>query len=214
MKDNLTEIAIILDKSGSMGSIRNDTIGGFNSFIDDQKKLPGEANVTLVLFDTSYDMRFKSRPLGDIEPLTEATYIPQGGTALNDAVGRTINTIGQDLANLPEDKRPGKVLFVIITDGEENASKEFTLSKVNEMIKHQKETYSWEFIFIGTNDLNVDNMAMSRGITLDKTLSFDKSAAGTRDMYASIGAATAQFRAGAAVDMSLYQKAPRTTSSS
>lgn len=146
-----THITVVIDKSGSMNSIKGDTIGGFNQFLADQKALPGEATLTLVLFDTGYEVVTSGRLLPDIEPLTPSTYRPGGGTALLDALGRSINETGAMLAQLPEPERPEKIVFAILTDGEENSSREFSREKVFEMIRHQTEVYKWQFIFLGAN---------------------------------------------------------------
>ena len=142
-----TDITIILDRSGSMQSTKNDAIGGFNSFIEEQKKVPGEAFLTLVQFDNEYELNYAAKPIRFVEPLNDLTYVPRGGTALVDAMGRTINEIHARVKALPKAERPN-VVVVIITDGQENASKEWTSARVNELItKLRKKGY--EFIFIG-----------------------------------------------------------------
>ena len=146
-----TDITVILDRSGSMEARRTDAIGGFNALVDDQKVQPGSAALSLVLFDTSYHVSFTAKAPVDVPALTMETYTPSGGTALLDAMARTIHATGQRLAAMPAAERPGKVIVVIITDGEENSSREFTYPQVNEMICHQRDAYKWEFIFVGTN---------------------------------------------------------------
>lgn len=150
MRESTTRIAIILDRSGSMESVREATIAGFNEFIEQQKKLPGEATVKLIQFDDQYEEVF-DKPLQDVPELTQAMFAPRGWTALWDAQGRTITTVGAELAVLPEDQRPSKVIVMTLTDGIENRSKEFSLERVSELIKRQKEVYNWEFIFLGAN---------------------------------------------------------------
>lgn len=151
MKKDLTEIVVILDESGSMSSCKSDTIGGFNEFVSSQKKIKGDANVTLVKFSDYYKVINDGTPLSHVALLNESNYTPSNSTALLDAVGKTINSIGVRLAKAPESERPEKVIFAIITDGEENSSKEFTRKQISEMITHQKDKYSWEFLFLGAD---------------------------------------------------------------
>jgi hypothetical protein len=151
VQSDLTEIAYVLDRSGSMESLATDAIGGFNSFLQSQKQAPGRANFTLVLFDHEYQVVHKSVDIQQVPNLDEHTYVPRGSTALLDAVGRTIDDLGARLARLPEDKRPGKVIVAIFTDGLENASRVFTTERLAESIKHQQEKYSWEFLFLAAN---------------------------------------------------------------
>jgi len=172
MKKDLTEIVIVLDESGSMSSCKSDTIGGFNEFLSTQKKIKGEANVTLVKFSDYYKVVNDGTALEHVSPLNESNYTPSYSTALLDAVGRTINSVGNRLSSLPEDQRPEKVIFAVITDGYENASKEFKREKIFEMVTHQKTKYNWEFLFLGadidawgkeigiTSNVNVDKNAM------------------------------------------------------
>lgn len=172
MKKDLTEIVIVLDESGSMSSCKSDTIGGFNEFLSTQKKIKGEANVTLVKFSDYYKVVNDGTALEHVSPLNESNYTPSYSTALLDAVGRTINSVGNRLSLLPEDQRPEKVIFAVITDGYENASKEFTREKIFEMVTHQKTKYNWEFLFLGadidawgkeigiTSNVNIDKNAM------------------------------------------------------
>ena len=151
MKENLTEIACIIDRSGSMQSIRSDAIGGFNAFLDGQRDVDGEANLSLVLFNDTYEMLHECVDIQKMPELDEKTYVPGGSTALLDAVGRTIDDLGHRLDNTPEALRPGKVIVAILTDGMENASRVYDYEKVSQMIQHQKEAYQWEFIYLGAN---------------------------------------------------------------
>lgn len=164
MKENLTEIICLLDRSGSMNSIITDAIGGFNKFLKDQKEVLGEAKLTLALFDDEYEIIHNGINIQSVPELNSLTYVPRGWTALYDAVGKTINTVGERLAKLSEEERPSKVIFVILTDGHENSSKEFTGQKIKEMIKHQKEKYSWMFVFLGAN-LDANKTASGMGIS-------------------------------------------------
>lgn len=150
MKDAI-EIVVVLDKSGSMGVIQNDTIGTLNTFIDEQKNLPKEAFFSLILFDTGYQMIHESLPIKSVPHLTTDTYTPGRCTALLDAVGRGIDSLGERLRNLKETNRPDKVIFVIITDGEENSSRHYTKDKIKSMIELQQNEYNWQFLFLGAN---------------------------------------------------------------
>lgn len=145
------EIVFILDRSGSMASAINDYIGGFNRFLEDQKSVPGECDVTLVQFDTEYLKVYEGKPIAGVEPLTLKTFVPRGGTALFDAICRTIDHVGLRLSAKGEADRPEKVIVVILTDGEENSSKEFALRHVKDRISHQRDAYKWEFIFLAAN---------------------------------------------------------------
>src|SRR5437016_1043776 len=145
MKPNYTDITIILDRSGSMGDIAAETISGLNKFLDDQRQLPGETTISLVQFNNTITVTFGAVPIREVVPLSAEDYRPDGFTALLDAVGKTIDETGARLRNLAERDRPGKVIVVILTDGLENASRTYTRKRVFESIRHQRETYSWEF---------------------------------------------------------------------
>lgn len=163
MKKDLTEIICVIDKSGSMGSKRSDAIGGFNRFLEDQKKEPGDAKFTLTLFDTEYKIVHNGTDIQAVSPLNEATYVPGGCTALLDAVGRTIDKVGERLTNTPENDRPERVIVVILTDGLENASKEYTRQQILDKITHQQEKYGWVFLYLGS-DIQDVQFAQSVGV--------------------------------------------------
>ena len=163
MKNGLTEISVILDRSGSMNVRKSDTIGGFNAFLDEQQKLPGECTVSLYQFDHEYEAVYEGVPVDKATRLTDTNFVPRGTTALLDAVGRTINAVGIRLATLSEEERPEKVLVVIQTDGQENASKEFDNAKIKEMIDHQRDNYQWQFIFLSADE-NAFVVGASMGI--------------------------------------------------
>ena len=148
MKKDLAEIICVVDRSGSMESIRDDAIGSFNTFLDEQQKLPGECLFTYVHFDHEYELVFGGRKIKDVAKLTRDTFQPRGSTALLDAIGRTIVEVGSRFAAMPEAERPERVLMVIVTDGGENSSRTFTREAINEKIKHQGEVYKWNFIFL------------------------------------------------------------------
>jgi hypothetical protein len=170
MKKNLCEIVVILDESGSMESCKTDTKSGVNLFLNNQKRINGEANVTLVKFSDYYKIINDSVPLDQIVYLDENNYTPASTTALLDAVGKTMYSIGRRLADTPEADRPEKVIFAIITDGYENASREFSRKQIFDMVSHQKEKYSWEFIFLGAN---IDAWGMEIGITMNVNIQKD-----------------------------------------
>lgn len=149
MNKNYTHITIVLDRSGSMSIVKDDTIGAFNAFLDDQRKFPGIASWTLVQFDDLYE------PLDDFVDIAKAkkldtnNFVPRGMTALYDAVGKTIVSVGEKLAVMDEAERPAQVIFAILTDGHENASKEYKRDKVFEMVRCQEKEYNWQFVFLG-----------------------------------------------------------------
>jgi uncharacterized protein YegL len=149
MDNNHTLIALLLDASTSMHRLQRETISSVNHFVDAQKGVPGRATFTLVQFNTAYFFTHNARPLVEVPPLTTETYVPNGDTALLDALGRTIDETGKKLAALPEAERPGKVIVVVMTDGEENSSIEYTREKVMGMVQHQQEAYGWQFLFLG-----------------------------------------------------------------
>ena len=182
MKENLTEIIFILDMSGSMANLTSDTIGGFNSMINKQKEETGEAFVTTVLFDDQYELLHDHVDIKDINPITTDEYCPRGCTALLDAVGKTINSVGNRLSNTAEEERPSKVIFVITTDGHENSSYEFTRAQVKEMIEHQQTKYSWTFLFLGAN-MDAVSEASSIGINTAYAKTYTASSVGTDSIY-------------------------------
>jgi len=185
MNQNLTEIVFILDRSGSMGGLENDTIGGFNGFVKKQAEA-GQTSLTTVLFDDKYEILHNGIDARDIT-LTEREYFTRGSTALLDAVGKTINDVGKRLDETPEASRPGKVIFVITTDGLENASREFSYDQVKKMITHQSEKYSWEFVFMGAN-IDFAKEGNKLGISADRSFGWTANSAGVNVMYRSVAA--------------------------
>lgn len=185
------EIVCIIDRSGSMENIRNDAIGGFNAFVDAQKAVPGEAKFSLVFFDTGVDMTITAADLQQVAPLTRETYRPMGGTALYDAIGKTVDELGKRLGTM--DNKPDKVIVAILTDGEENASKEYSREKIAEIVKHQEEKYSWEFIFLGANQ---DAFAASAALNMRavNTFNFTATGQGVRDAYADMSNSVTSYR--------------------
>jgi uncharacterized protein YegL len=193
MSKIFTEIVCIIDRSGSMYAIKDDAIGGFNTFLKTQKELPGEATLTLVQFDTEYEMVHENSPLQDVPELNDSTFSPRGMTALHDAIGRTIDTVGKRLKNMPDENRPAKVIVSILTDGEENSSREFNLSTIKEMIEHQRSKYSWEFIFLGANQ-DAFAEAGKIGINIHDTVNFAATGAGIRSAYTHTSGTIAEYR--------------------
>lgn len=184
---NLTEIVAILDRSGSMNALRAETIGGFNNFVEEQKKGEGTARLTLVQFDDLYQIDYENKDINDVQPLSEESYVPRGMTALYDAVGKTIITLGERLAKLEEDKRPGQVIVLIITDGHENSSKEYIGNKLREMIKHQEEKYNWTFVFLGGGDIKKQKQqGADLGINTSNVYGFAATSGGTNRLYTNL----------------------------
>ena len=147
-----TELAFILDRSGSMEAIRQAAIDGYNAFLRDQQAAPGQIRLSLVFFDTNVEARLDSIPVAEAVPLDHETYVPRGSTALLDAIGDTIDRLGARFASLPAEDRPEHVTIAILTDGEENSSKHHTWQDVSGRIQHQTEKYSWEFLFLGASE--------------------------------------------------------------
>ena len=191
MNTNLTEIVIIIDKSGSMGHLSNDVVGGINTFIQEQKKLEGDVNLSMILFDGNIEHKYDRIKLSEVNELTSSEYRPCGSTSLYDAIGFATSHIGSKLNDAPENDRPSKVLFAIMTDGEDNTSKEYTAQKIKEIIDHQTSKYSWEFLFMAAN-IDVDATAKSIGIA--NTLAFTADSVGTRCLYDSLNSYTVNYR--------------------
>jgi hypothetical protein len=201
MKDDLTHIAFVLDRSGSMASIETEAREGFNNFLTGQKKEPGQARLTLILFDNEYLVHCLNTDLKEVVPLTKETYVPRAMTALYDAVGLTIDKLGQALDRMPEPERPARVLFVILTDGFENASQRYSLSRIKEMISHQREKYSWQFIFLGAN-FDAVTAAQSMGVPATHSVTFASTPQGIQQAIGAVCACTGSYRAG---DVTFYE---------
>lgn len=177
MKKGLTELVFILDKSGSMSGLEKDTIGGYNSMLEKQKVVAGEALITTVLFDSSYELLHDRIDIRAVNPLTEKEYCVGGSTALLDAIGGTIHKIGNAQKNTAANYRAEKVMFVIITDGEENSSREYSADRIKQMIERQKTRYAWEFIFLGAN-IDAVTTAGRFGISPDRAQNYHADSAG------------------------------------
>lgn len=191
-----THIAVILDRTGSMESIRDDTIGGFNSFLKSQQAGKGKATMTLVQFDGQdpYEVIHRFRPVGEIEPLTRETYVPRANTPLFDALGRGIGDLDESLAGLAPRSRPKKVIFAVVTDGQENASSEFTRERVEALIREKREEDGWQFVFLSA-DLAAIGDAESVGIDGGATMLFDKDAEGSERAWGALACAMTDLRA-------------------
>ena len=194
MKKNLTELVFILDRSGSMAGLEDDTIGGFNAMIETQKGEPGEALVSTVLFDNVSEVIHDRVDIQKIEPMTRKEYYVRGCTALLDAVGGAIHHIGNVHKYAREEDRPEKTLFVITTDGMENASHEYSYERVRKMIEHEKEKYGWEFIFLGAN-IDAAKEAARFGICEDRAANYHADSAGTAVIYEAVSEAVCSVRA-------------------
>ena len=193
MKKNLTEIVFILDRSGSMSGLELDTIGGFNSLIRKQQKEEGEAYVSTVLFDDRTEVLHDRIDIRKVKPMTENEYYVRGCTALLDAIGGAIQHIGNVHKYAREEDRPEKTLFIITTDGMENASREYSYKKVRDMIQRQKDKYGWEFLFLGAN---IDAVAEAGrlGINADRAVNYECDSVGTEVNYRVLSEAVMKVR--------------------
>ena len=197
MKKHLTELVFILDRSGSMAGLEEDTIGGFNAMIEKQRQEPGEAVVSTVLFDSESTIIHDRVDIQRVEPMTRKEYYVQGCTALLDAVGGAIHHIGNVHKYAREEDRPEKTLFVITTDGMENASRKFTYDRLKAMIERQKERYGWEFLFLGAN-IDAAKEAARFGISEDRAANYNADSVGTNVVYETVSEAITQVRCCAA----------------
>jgi uncharacterized protein YegL len=193
MKQNFTSINVIIDRSGSMSKLAPDTIGSFNTFLAEQKVVPGEAAFTLCTFNDNYSLVHDFVTLSSVPELTSRTYYASGGTALLDALGTTIKSIGARLAAMAEDDRPSKVIFLIITDGQENSSHIFSKEQIRSMVEHQKDTYKWEFVFMGAN-IDAISEGTALGISMNNTLNYDATSVGTKGLYNTVSESMRTYR--------------------
>lgn len=193
MKENLTELVFIIDRSGSMGGLESDTIGGFNSMIKKQQKEDGEAVVSTVLFDDVSEVLHDRVAIGEVKTMTDDEYYVRGCTALLDAVGGAIHHIGNVHKYAREEDRPSKTLFIITTDGLENASRRYNVNQVKKMIERQKEKYGWEFLFLGAN-IDAIEVAGRMGISRERAVNYECDAAGTALNYRVLEKAVSRVR--------------------
>lgn len=197
MRQNHTDITVVLDKSGSMASIAADTIGGFNTFLKDQKEAAGTAEISLYQFDDIFEANYVGKNIQETEDLTSKTFVPRGSTALLDAIGRSIVETGERLSKNPAEK----VVFVIITDGGENASREYTRDKIFEIITEQKNIWKWEFVFLGANQ-DAISVGSSFGINAGNSMTYAANSVGTTMAFCSVSKNLSSMRSGVKTDMS------------
>ena len=196
MNNNLTELVFILDRSGSMAGLESDTIGGFNAMVEKQKKEEGEAILSAVLFSNSSKVLYDRADIRRIEPMTERQYFVGGCTALLDAIGGAVHHIANVHKYAREEDRPHKTVFVIITDGLENASRNYTYDEVRRMIEQQRERCGWEFLFLGAN-MDAISAARRFGIREDRAVRYECDARGTQLNYEVVSETIGCIRAGA-----------------
>ncbi len=199
---NLTYIGLLVDRSGSMNTIKHDMEGGINTFLKEQATQPGEARITLAQFNTVFDKVYTNTP---IKSVSSYTLIPRGATALNDAVGRLITEMGEQFAASPEESRPGKVVVVIVTDGYENSSHEWTTQQIKDLITRQRTEWKWEFLFLG-KDIDSFSVADSFGISRGNAIDFRNAGV---TMCTTSGLVNAYRLAGADAVMDSYSSADR-----
>lgn len=211
MKKGLTELVFILDRSGSMSGLENDTIGGFNSMIKKQREEEGEARVTTVLFDNNYKVLHDDVNINDLSDMTSADYYVGGSTALLDAIGTTIKSVNKKQKSLPDGEQAEKVIFVITTDGMENASSHYDRNKIKKMIEKKQEKKNWQFMFLGAN-MDAVSEAGRIGIRANRAVTYANDSYGVRENYAAVGGTLAAMRccpsaeAMNAVDNSFFDK--------
>ncbi len=199
MNEKLTHIILVIDRSGSMDAVRTDAIGGFNTFLEDQKKHPDEATVTLALFNHKYSLVHDFKPIQEVEKLDMKTYVPQGQTALLDAIGRTMDDVGKKLVAIQEDERPSKVIMAILTDGMENASSDYSRAKILEMIKQQEESYGWQIMYLAANQ---DAIREGASLGVRNAASMNYASDKTPEVYARMSEAVSRHRTtGKSVDL-------------
>ena len=205
MKKGYTDITFLLDRSGSMAGTKKETLTGYNEFLKEQKDVDGKATFTLVQFATN-SMIEPTKNIQEVELLTNKTYSPTGSsTAYLDALGRAINETGRRLRSLSESERPEKVIVVVITDGFENSSKEFTKATINDMIKHQEQTYNWQFVFLGANfDAVTEGKAL--GMSVARAFTYTQNDEGLKNAYGALSANMSSFRVGTVENMNFKEE--------
>lgn len=187
-RSDLTHIYFLLDRSGSMQSIKSDTEGGFAAFVEEQRKEPGDCRVTLARFDHEYDVVYSGVPVSDVPPLDLQ---PRGRTALLDAMGRVVTDAGAELGALPEDERPGTVIVAVMTDGHENASREWTHSAIKSLVEQQTSVYAWQFLYMGA-DQDAIEVGTSLGVAAGSAVTYSRGR--SRDVLASASRKVSRLR--------------------
>ena len=204
MKKDLTELVFVIDKSGSMAGLETDTIGGFNAMLAKQKREQGEANVTTVLFNHHSELLHDRIPVQGVAPMTEKEYEVSGTTALLDAIGAAIQKVGNAQKRTNVEHQASKVLFIITTDGHENASREYSYEMIKSMIARQKDNYDWEFIFLGAN-IDAISAAAQFGISEDFAVKYHADMEGTRLNYEAVSEVVTSYRKGETINRSWKQ---------
>ena len=193
MRKNLTEVVFILDRSGSMRGLEADTIGGFNSMIEKQKKEEGEAFISTVLFDDRTEVLYDRVPVDKVEPMTDSQYYVRGCTALLDAIGGSIHHIANVHRYAREEDRPEKTLFIITTDGMENASRIYSFEEVRKMVEKEEKEYGWEFLFLGAN-IDAISVAGRFGIRANRAINYESDSMGTQLNYQALSETVSAVR--------------------
>ena len=196
MKDNSTHLAILVDRSGSMSAIQSDAEGGLKTLIAEQRALPGELTIELFQFDTEYEK---------VDDIDGWSLHPRGATALLDSMGKAITEVGEGLAARPEEERPEKVVFVVVTDGLENSSQEWTREKVFEHVKRQSDEWAWQFVFTAANQ---DAVAEGSSLGIRNNMNYQATGTGTQSAHATMSSSIGAYRSGAASDVSVPEHAP------
>lgn len=205
MKKGLTELVFILDKSGSMGGLEKDTIGGYNAMLAKQRAVAGECHITTVLFDNEYELLHDRIDIRAVSPISQKEYFVGGSTALIDAIGKTIKKVSNVQKHTADDYRAERVMFVIITDGAENASREYSADEVKAQIKRQKRAYDWEFIFLGAN-IDAVQTAEQFGIAPDRAIDYLADSEGTELNFKVMSEAVTTFREAGEVDDTCFEE--------
>lgn len=204
MMEKYINILGILDRSGSMWSIIDNAISGFNYFLNEQKTVKGKANLQTTLFDTEFTIS-EMKDIQKVNEFTKKTYVPGGGTSLYDAIGSTIDNELDKLSTLPKEERPSKTIIVVLSDGEENSSREYHQDLIKRMINEMREEFNWEFIFLAANQdaiLTADGLGISRG----NSMNFDATSDGINDAYNSMSKATTHYRASDETNYDIFEE--------
>jgi uncharacterized protein YegL len=190
---NLTHITLVLDRSGSMDAVRDDAIGGFNSFVEQQRSAPGDATLTLVLFDHEYLTVYRAKPIAEVPQLDRDHFVPRGNTALYDAIGRSVAETAEHVAALPEDTRPSRIVVAILTDGQENASKEYTHDRVRKILSEKAKETGWQILFLASN-IDVARAAVDMGFRRENTQHYQDGGRGTRRAFGHVSRIVTSMR--------------------